>query len=198
MTGCSSITPLAQPRHSCVKELALPFLPLPPHPLHTPTSKCPSGAALPSSGACASDADCNAPSPCQANPGTCDNGQCVYFNVAAGLPCSNGAGVCDLQGACVASFGPGSSSNAPSQNEPQQQPAPAQSAEPLPQVPPNAVAVGAGAAVAPATCTYVIQGGDTLYKVGVALGADVGTMLALNPGVVPEQLQIGQVGGPLS
>lgn len=41
--------------------------------------------------------------------------------------------------------------------------------------------------------SYTIQPGDTFSSIAAALGTDVQTLEGLNPGVVPEDLQIGQV-----
>ena len=40
--------------------------------------------------------------------------------------------------------------------------------------------------------TYRIQEGDTLYSLGQRYGFSTQEMLAANPGVVPENLQINQ------
>lgn len=49
------------------------------------------------------------------------------------------------------------------------------------------------ATATPATITYEIQPGDTLLGLALARGIELSALLALNPGVRPEALQIGQV-----
>jgi murein DD-endopeptidase MepM/ murein hydrolase activator NlpD len=40
--------------------------------------------------------------------------------------------------------------------------------------------------------TYAIRGGDTFWKISQARGVSVQAIQDVNPGVVPEKLQIGQ------
>lgn len=41
-------------------------------------------------------------------------------------------------------------------------------------------------------CAYIIKAGDTLFAIAQAKGIALPALQALNPGVVPETLQVGQ------